>query len=106
MQKFIVALLAWLLGVFAPGYRQAPGHHGPGRTGLRATARGVPQYRPSRPPFPVRLHTVLDGETAATVRPYLIAWERERAAHEQALQHWRRTALVLAADFGIDPTGT
>jgi hypothetical protein len=30
------------------------------------------------------------------VRPYLAAYE---ARHRQA---WRRTALVLAADFGID----
>lgn len=104
MRNFIVVLVAWLLGVFAPG------------TGKRraATCPAVPasgqQPRPPRGialqlpahPSPYGLHPALDGESTAMVRPYVITWERERAAHERALRHRRRTVLVLAADLGVD----
>lgn len=104
MRNPIVVLFEWLLGVFAPGtgkrrattdlsvsvserWPKAP----------RSAALPLPAHR-----SPYGLHAVLDGETATMVRPYLAAWERERAAHERALQHRRRTALVLAADLGVD----
>ncbi|MDX3642359.1 hypothetical protein [Streptomyces sp. MB09-02B] len=100
----IHAFLRWVLDVFKPGTgkRRADAYPIPSvseRTpeAPRSTALRLPAHR-----SPYGLHSVLDGEATATVRPYLIAWERERAVHERALQQRRRTALVLAADFGVD----
>ncbi|MFD0457454.1 hypothetical protein ACFQ2H_18895 [Streptomyces violaceoruber] len=73
-----------------------------------ATEPGAPPAPP--PPAPVRLpqhhspycrHLPLDGAAPRLVRPCV-------AAHEQEpdRQRHRRLALVLAADFGIDLTGT
>lgn len=104
MRNFIVVLLAWLLGVFAPGTGKRRAATDPAVPASeqqpeppRSIALRLPAHR-----SPYGLHTVLDGETAAMVRPYVITWERELAAHERAVQHRRRTALVLAADFGVD----
>ncbi|GHH88305.1 hypothetical protein GCM10017771_33000 [Streptomyces capitiformicae] len=100
----IHAFLRWVLDVFKPGTgkRRADARPTPpasGHTPERpcTAALRLPAHR-----SPYGLHPVLDGETAAMVRPYVITWEREFAAHERALQHRRRTALVLAAEFGVD----
>lgn len=43
----------------------------------------------------------LDGDAAASVRPYVLAAERA-SGREWMRRYQRRVALVLAADFGID----
>ncbi|WP_149826072.1 hypothetical protein [Streptomyces tailanensis] len=104
MRNFIVVLLAWLLGVFAPGTGKRRATMDPAVPASEqrpeaplSTALRLPAHR-----SPYGLHPVLDGETAAMVRPYVIVWKRERASHERALQHRRRTALVLVPDLGVD----
>lgn len=42
---------------------------------------------------------LVEAPTAVRVRPYRMETEAER---ECAKQQWRRTALVMAADFGVD----
>lgn len=100
----IHAFLRWVLDVFQPGTgkRRADARPTPSASertpeAPRTAALRFPAHR-----SPYGLHPVLDGETAVMVRPYVIAWERERAAHERALQHRRRTALALPTDFGVD----
>lgn len=56
-----------------------------------APAPALPRHR-----SPYGAAGPIDGAATPLVRPYLAAYE---ARHRQA---WRRTALVLAADFGID----
>ncbi|MDX3604246.1 hypothetical protein PV727_39650, partial [Streptomyces scabiei] len=46
---------------------------------------------------PYGLHAPIDGSASALVRPYLVAHDEE-----DALRQYRRLALVLAADFGVD----
>ncbi|URM91155.1 hypothetical protein LUW75_15520 [Streptomyces sp. MRC013] len=98
--SIIHAFVRLVLGVFAPG------------TGRRRA--GAPPVAPAPPPAPRRARRApgasplpaprspyrsagpIDGEATALVRPYLVAYEgRQRQA-------WRRAALVLAADFGVD----
>ncbi|MET9777421.1 hypothetical protein ABZ023_24665 [Streptomyces sp. NPDC006367] len=77
---------------------------GPGTGRHRAGApRNHPHHRPL-PDAPARLplhhsshcrHLPLDGADNRLVRPYLTALEQDR-------RRYRRLALVLAADFGID----
>lgn len=104
--SIIHALLRWILDTCAPG------------TGTRrAGARPVVPVSAVDPAMPGRLavrlpahrspyglSTPLDGRTAASVRPYVLAaeWACQVREHERARQARRRVALVLAADFGID----
>ncbi|MFF3615982.1 hypothetical protein [Streptomyces sp. NPDC002580] len=57
-----------------------------------AAPLSLPRHR-----SPYGLDAPLDGDASRLVRPYLTAHDQERAR-----QRRRRTALVLAADFGID----
>ncbi|OIJ92229.1 hypothetical protein BIV25_28440 [Streptomyces sp. MUSC 14] len=98
--SIIHAFLRWALGLLAPGTGCRRASTGPTTPALawrpetpRTTAPALPAHR-----SPYGLHTSLDGEATAMVRPYLLAVERER---ERAQQYRRRVALVLAADFGI-----
>ncbi|MFE7764840.1 hypothetical protein [Streptomyces sp. NPDC057438] len=106
MTDLIPRALRWLRLLFSPGtgkrrltrhrpylclhvtaVRQHP--HTPAPA---PASSGLPRHR-----SPYGLHTPIDGSTSALVRPYL-------AAHEEdaALRQYRRLALVLAADFGVD----
>ncbi|MEU2827306.1 hypothetical protein ABZ667_01340 [Streptomyces lavendulae] len=107
MHDLIRRIAHWLGVVLAS-------RHGADRTGTRqATTTHIPRTTPATPapagPAPLPLHrspygiepppVPLDGQSDRLVRPYLLAHENER---EQARQRYRRLALVLAADFGID----
>ncbi|GAA3494527.1 hypothetical protein GCM10019016_016270 [Streptomyces prasinosporus] len=91
--------------LFGPGTgTRRAGDRRPARTGRHAgdPVRPLPPL-PPLPPFPPHrspygLHLPLDGAEARLVRPYLAVHEQERTR-----QRRRRVALVLAADFGIDP---
>ncbi|MFF1452612.1 hypothetical protein ACFVYF_31445 [Streptomyces sp. NPDC058274] len=82
----------------------APGT-GTHRAGPRRPAlsrRAAVRHRPAPPCLPLHrssygLDLPLDGAASRLVRPYLTALDQERARQQR-----RRTALVLAADFGID----
>ncbi|MDQ1008824.1 hypothetical protein QFZ82_003309 [Streptomyces sp. V4I23] len=116
MRNLIAALLAWLLGVLAPGSgrRRAgtlPGTPAsawrterirptgaPARQGL-SEQFGPARGRTERPRSPYGLGERLDGEDTALIRPYLV----EHGRHEErARQRWRCLTAVMAADFGID----
>ncbi|MFV6027780.1 hypothetical protein [Streptomyces sp. NPDC056264] len=108
MRNLIAALLAWLLGVLAPGSgcRRAGGLLAPPASVRRTNEpqglgeRSSPtRGRSTRPRSPYGLGETLDGEDTALIRPYLLACERQE---ERARQQWRRLSLVVAADFGID----
>lgn len=104
--SIIHALLRWILDVCVPGTgrRRAGGcpivslpaaePEAPGRSAAR-----LPVHR-----SPYGLFAPLDGRTAASVRPYVLAaeWACQVRERERARQARRRLALVLAADFGID----
>lgn len=67
-------------------------------------AEAVPtQPKPPREPWQTVRTCVepLRGEDVALVRPYVVAWERQR---ERALQRDRRTAAALAS-MGVDFMG-
>ncbi|MFI1731724.1 hypothetical protein ACH40E_21435 [Streptomyces acidicola] len=91
----IHAFLCWVVEVFCPNPR---GRHRAERAATVSPllAPPEPQARPSSPRSPYGLESPLNGEDAALVRPYLVAFE------ERQRQRERRLALVLAADFGID----
>ncbi|MYQ85219.1 MULTISPECIES: hypothetical protein [unclassified Streptomyces] len=109
MRNLIAALLAWLLGVLAPGSgRRGVGPQPTAPTSVRrpegvgptgAPARQRTRARATRPRSPYGLGERLAGEDSALVRPYLVAYEWQE---ERARQHLRRLSLVMAADFGID----
>ncbi|KOG21274.1 MULTISPECIES: hypothetical protein [Streptomyces] len=116
MQDLIAALLAWLLGVLAPGcgqrragtpppfpaYARGVEESRPTTTPARQSPReriGSPQGSTTHPRPPYGLAETFAGEDTALIRPYLIACERQE---ERARQRWRCVSLVLAADFGID----
>ncbi|MGW1746313.1 hypothetical protein ACWCRD_11975 [Streptomyces sp. NPDC002092] len=92
--SIIHATARWILGVLAPGTgtRRATGRPAPARApqAPRPTAVPLPAHR-----SPYGLPVPLDGRATAPIRPYVLAAERECA-------RWRRIALVMAADFGID----
>ncbi|MDX2657881.1 hypothetical protein PV736_02165 [Streptomyces scabiei] len=97
MHDLIRCIVAWLRQVFAPGTgrRRAgvrPAHQSPVRQldAPRPAAARLPAHR-----SPYGLEAPLPGESAATVRPYVVEAERAR-------QRRRRVALVLASDFGVD----
>ncbi|KIX79296.1 hypothetical protein SF23_01350 [Streptomyces sp. MBRL 10] len=109
MRNLIAALLAWLLGVLAPGsgrrrFGTAPAtppsvrRTGEARPVLRERL-GPPRGWIARPRSPYGLTETLDGEATALIRPYLVECERQE---ERARQRWRCLSLVMAADFGID----
>ncbi|MFC7919413.1 hypothetical protein [Streptomyces cinereoruber] len=109
MRNLIAALLAWLLGVLAPGSGRRRSGTLPAtppfarrteeaRPALRARF-GPPRERTARPRSPYGLTETLDGEATALIRPYLVECERQE---ERARQRWRCLSLVMAADFGID----
>ncbi|MEU9186507.1 hypothetical protein AB0D14_18555 [Streptomyces sp. NPDC048484] len=98
--SIIHTLLRWVLGVLAPGTgrRRAVRHHCAPAAALRAAAPRATAVWPPEPRSPYgRAEAPLDGGASPLVRPYLVAVEQERARQSR-----RRTALVLAADFGID----
>ncbi|MFJ7238273.1 hypothetical protein ACIQWB_14220 [Streptomyces olivaceus] len=84
--------------------------------GTGAHRAGAPRHRASRPSrraphltaapaarlplhhSPYCRHLPLDGTASRLVRPYLVVHE----VQEQQRTEYRRRALVLAADFGID----
>ncbi|MFE0184648.1 hypothetical protein [Streptomyces olivaceus] len=73
--------------------------------GTGAHRAGAPRHRAPRPSRRAPHLTaapaarlLLDGAASRLVRPYLTAYE----VQEQQRQQYRRRALVLAADFGID----
>ncbi|MFG2682949.1 hypothetical protein [Streptomyces sp. NPDC048392] len=99
MQDLIRRLTHRLTLLFGPGtgtHRAgAPRHRTP-----RPTHRTPRATAPTRLPLhhsPYCRHLPLDGAATRLVRPYLAAHEEERAR-----QQYRRLALALAADFGID----
>lgn len=116
MRNPIAALLAWLLGVLAPGSgrRRAGTHpavsacdrHGkavrpfgsPAPQGM-GEQFGPTRGRPMRPRSPYGLGEALNGEDTALIRPYLVEHERQE---KRARQRRRCLTLVMAADFGID----
>ncbi|MCP9944024.1 hypothetical protein LUX12_03245 [Streptomyces somaliensis] len=95
---------AWVrlvLDLFAPGTgRRRAGARPPAPPGTaRAPRPGPDAGRLPVPRSPYGLTGPIEGEATVLVRPYLLAHEaRQRQA-------WRRVALVLAADFGIDLDG-
>ncbi|MEY2226754.1 MULTISPECIES: hypothetical protein [Streptomyces] len=102
MHDLIRRLTHWLSLTLAPGTGV---HHAGAR---RAAPYAKPTSRPAcvpvrlprhRSPYGLEPALQLDGRAARLVRPYLLAHEN---AQEQARQRYRRLALVLAADFGID----
>ncbi|MFJ9798030.1 hypothetical protein [Streptomyces sp. NPDC101145] len=91
----IHAFLHRVLGFLLPASGQR--RCGPGVVVVAAQ----PERAAAPPPLPLHRSPygadgLIDGAATPLVRPYLAAYE---ARHRQA---WRRTALVLAADFGID----
>nr|WP_282703188.1 hypothetical protein [Streptomyces sp. CC219B] len=102
MHDLICRLAQGLRLLFAPGTgRRRSGAH-PAAAQRRVLAHPIAASRPAAPCLllhrsPHGLDLPLDGAESRLVRPYLTAYERERA-----LQRRRRLALVLAADFGID----
>ncbi|MEU3781607.1 MULTISPECIES: hypothetical protein [Streptomyces] len=97
--SIIHALLRWVLGVLVPGTGKRRAAH---PRAASAATLGAAQLRANRawlpaPRSPYSLDdTPLDGAESPLVRPYLVAVEQERARQPR-----RRTAPVLAADFGI-----
>lgn len=96
--SIIHAFTRLVLDLFAPGTgRRRAGARPAGPAGAARSPRPGPgAWRLPAPRSPYGLGGPLDGEETALVRPYLAAHE---ARHRQA---WRRVALALAADFGID----
>ncbi|MCP9958742.1 hypothetical protein [Streptomyces sudanensis] len=94
----IHAFTRLVLDLFAPGNgrRRAGARPAEPVDAARSPRPGPGAWRLPAPRSPYGLGGPLDGEATALVRPYLAAYE---ARHRHA---WRRTALVLAADFGID----
>jgi hypothetical protein len=104
--SIIHVLLGWILDVCAPGTGRRRAGASPA-VPVPAGASEAPS--PVAVPLPVHrspygLPVLLDGRAAASVRPYVLAAEREdrERDHERARQARRRVALVLGADFGID----
>ncbi|WP_329339330.1 hypothetical protein OG252_27070 [Streptomyces sp. NBC_01352] len=97
MHDRIRRTLEWLRLFFAPGTgkRRRPRRHSCPHLHLTAVHHPAAPLPPHRSSY--GLATPLDGTDSALVRPYLTAHEQEAV-----LQHHRRLALVLAADFGID----
>ncbi|WP_416977136.1 hypothetical protein [Streptomyces sp. T028] len=99
--SIIHALLRWILDLCVPGTgRRRAGARPAVPIGAREAVPacpvvvGLPVHR-----SPYGLPVELDGREAASVRPYVVASEREQ---ERVRQTRRRVALVLAADFGVD----
>ncbi|MEE1808460.1 hypothetical protein [Streptomyces sp. BE133] len=105
MYDLIRRITAWLLRlVLGP----CIGRQGAGTAPAHPVTAPAPTRRPGTPRprltahlpaarSPYGLDHALDGGASALVRPYLVAWDQERAQ-----QRRRRLALVLAADFGFD----
>ncbi|MBP5862821.1 hypothetical protein QBA57_21675 [Streptomyces scabiei] len=106
MTDLIPRALQWLRLLFAPGTgKRRLTRHRPYLC-LHITAVRQDPHTPAPAPVPsglprhrspYGLHAPIDGSASALVRPYLVAHDEEAA-----LRQYRRLALVLAADFGVD----
>ncbi|MEU7566734.1 hypothetical protein AB0A99_12090 [Streptomyces fradiae] len=97
MHDLILALLACLMGLFAPGTGTRRAGSGP----VSVEAAGAPRTAPAAPRLPAHRSPYgreerFDDPAGPLVRPYLVRFE------ENARRQRRRLALVLAADFGVD----
>ncbi|MFI1947077.1 hypothetical protein ACH46F_24930 [Streptomyces virginiae] len=103
MHDLIRHITHWLSLVQAPGSRaqRAGARQAPPRPSRTPRTHPVPPPLPRhRSPYGLETPVLpLDGRDARLVRPYLLTHENTQ---ERARQRYRRIALVLAADFGID----
>ncbi|MEU2179638.1 hypothetical protein [Streptomyces thermolilacinus] len=107
MHDLIRRIAQWLSLVLAPGTgtRRAGARPAPTRahaTTSRPTpvpATPTPRLPRHRSPYGLGPDRPFDGTTTPLVRPYLVAYEGDQ---ERTRQRYRRLALVLAADFGVD----
>ncbi|WP_371661463.1 hypothetical protein [Streptomyces sp. NBC_00280] len=105
MYDLIRRTLHWVRLFFAPGTgkRRRIQHHPHICVHITAVRRSPstspPLYLP-RHRSPYGLVSFLDGTDSALVRPYLT--DTDATPDREAALQYRRLALVLAADFGID----
>jgi hypothetical protein len=92
----IHAFLRWAMEAFAPRPRGRHRADRPATVPPLLTPPAPPARRPSSPRSPYGLASPLNGEDAALVRPYLVAFEERRRERE------RRTVLVLGTDLRLD----
>jgi hypothetical protein len=96
--SIIHAFLLWVVEAFCPPPRGRHRAEQPAAVPrpLAPPVPLTPLVRPSLPRSPYGLASPLNGEDAALVRPYLVAFE------ERQRRRRRRRTLVLAPVFGID----